>query len=102
MNKFIHFLCLADGKILAGHDVSDGGLITCILEMSFAGISGVNIDINHKSGSPAEILFAEEVGWLLEVRNQDTKDVLEVFKKFQAPVYIIGKSVGFGVNSKVI
>ncbi|XP_058807082.1 phosphoribosylformylglycinamidine synthase [Phymastichus coffea] len=94
-------ILIKDGKILAGHDVSDGGLITCILEMSFGGISGLNIDINHKSGNPIEILFAEEVGWVLEVRNKDAKDVLKVFEKFQAPAYVIGKSVGFGVNSKI-
>ena len=95
------FYFAIDTKILSGHDVSDGGLITCILEMAFAGISGLNVDISHKSGSPVEILFAEEVGWVLEVRQNDVEQVLEVFKKHQAPVaHVIGKSVGFGVDSK--
>ena len=52
---------------MAGHDISDGGLITCLLEMCFAGISGINVNILHKTGSPIEILFTEEIGWILEI-----------------------------------
>lgn len=93
---------LIDDKILSGHDVSDGGLITCILEMSFGGISGIDVNIKHKSGTPIEILFAEEVGWVLEVREKDVKDILEIFKQYQVPVaQVIGKSTEFGLNSKV-
>lgn len=94
---------MKDGKILSGHDVSDGGLITCILEMGFGGISGLDVNIAHKSGTPVEILFAEEVGWVLEVRESDVVGVLNAFNKNQAtPIaHNIGKSVGFGVNSKV-
>ncbi|XP_014208739.1 phosphoribosylformylglycinamidine synthase [Copidosoma floridanum] len=92
---------IEEGKVLAGHDVSDGGLITCVLEMGFAGISGINVAINHREGSPHEILFAEEIGWVLEVREDDVKHVLDVFKQFNAPVaHIIGKSVGLGLHSK--
>lgn len=29
----------------AGHDISDGGLITAVLEMAFAGNCGVNINL---------------------------------------------------------
>ena len=34
-------------KILAGHDCSDGGFLSCILEMAFAGNTGVCINIPH-------------------------------------------------------
>ena len=37
--------CLSDGLLLAGHDVSDGGLIGSVLEMAFAGNCGVKVDI---------------------------------------------------------
>lgn len=92
---------IQEGKILSGHDISDGGLITCLLEMCFAGISGMNVDITHKKGSPMNVLFAEEVGWVLEVDESDYSHVLETFKKFNAPVYKIGQSGGLGVESKV-
>ncbi|XP_012285205.1 phosphoribosylformylglycinamidine synthase [Orussus abietinus] len=93
---------IKDGKILSGHDVSDGGLITCILEMCFAGISGVEIKISHKSESPINILFSEEVGWILEVHQRDIDYVLETFKRYDAPIYAIGKSKGFGLQSKIV
>ncbi|XP_017886861.1 phosphoribosylformylglycinamidine synthase isoform X2 [Ceratina calcarata] len=92
---------IAEGKILAGHDISDGGLIACLLEMCFAGISGMNLNISHKSGSALEVLFAEELGWILEVKQTNHNYVLDVFKQFKVPVYLIGRSEGFGLSSKV-
>lgn len=86
---------------MAGHDVSDGGLVTCLLEMCFAGISGMDVDVSHKPGSPVEILFAEEVGWILEVDEENHDYALSVFKQFNAPVYSIGRSGGFGLSSNV-
>ena len=66
--------------ILAGHDVSDGGLITTLLEMSFASNFGaiINLEgfVNEQSNGLSfnvdiftNILFAEEPGLVLEVEN---------------------------------
>lgn len=93
---------IADKKVLAGHDVSDGGLITCLLEMCFAGISGINVDITHKSASAINILFSEEIGWILEVDEKYRDEAMEMFQRYRAPVYLIGKSAGFGMSSEVI
>jgi len=38
--------CGIDGLLFAGHDISDGGLITCLLEMAFAGNCSVEADFN--------------------------------------------------------
>ncbi|XP_076754672.1 phosphoribosylformylglycinamidine synthase [Xylocopa sonorina] len=92
---------IAERKVLAGHDISDGGLITCLLEMCFAGISGININISHKSGTPIEVLFTEEIGWILEVDQLNHNYVLDVLKEYNVPVYLIGRSEGFGLSSKV-
>lgn len=93
---------IADGKILAGHDVSDGGLITCLLEMCFAGISGINVDITDSSASVFEVLFAEEVGWVLEVDEKHHDEVMQVFQRNNVPVYSIGESVGLGIYSMIV
>ncbi|XP_012220316.2 phosphoribosylformylglycinamidine synthase-like [Linepithema humile] len=93
---------IADNKVLAGHDVSDGGLITCLLEMCFAGISGINVDITHKSASAIDVLFTEEVGWVLEVDEKYCDEAIGVFQRHGAPVFLIGKSVGLGLLSDVI
>ena len=53
--------------ILSGHDRSDGGLITTLLEMAFAGNCGMEIEVkSQKSEVRSEeitaILFSEELG----------------------------------------
>jgi phosphoribosylformylglycinamidine synthase len=71
---------IRDGAVQAGHDVSDGGLIVCLLEMCFAGISGMEVQVTHRQGKTIPILFSEEVGWVLEVLDSDVKHCLDVFK----------------------
>ena len=70
------------GVILAGHDISTGGLITTLLEMCFANVEGgmeLNLD---KIAEPdlVKILFAENPGVVIQVSNKDTqrfKDMME-------------------------
>ncbi|XP_011156621.1 phosphoribosylformylglycinamidine synthase isoform X2 [Solenopsis invicta] len=93
---------IADEKVLAGHDISDGGLITCLLEMCFAGISGINVNITHKSAPAIDILFSEEVGWILEISEGYQDEAIQMFQSYGVPVYLIGRSVGLGMTSKVI
>ncbi len=70
------------GVILAGHDISAGGLITTLLEMCFANVEGgmeLNLD---KIAEPdlVKILFAENPGVVIQVSNKDTqrfKDMME-------------------------
>lgn len=92
---------IKDGAILSGHDISDGGLITCLLEMCFGGMSGIEVHISHKSGKAVPILFCEEIGWILEVMDSDVKHCMSVFEKHHVSVYKIGRSVGFGMQSKI-
>lgn len=44
--KLLSFFLLPSDRLLcSGHDVSDGGLITCLLEMAFAGNCGLEVDV---------------------------------------------------------
>ncbi|CAG0892990.1 unnamed protein product [Darwinula stevensoni] len=92
---------IKEGLILSGHDVSDGGLITCLLEMAFAGYSGFAVDIPCFSNSTIDVLFSEELSWVLEVSSQDEEQVLEQFQRANVPVFPIGKTMDFGKNSHV-
>lgn len=65
--------------MFSGHDVSDGGVITCLLEMCFGGLCGMDINIKYRQGKPIHILFAEEVGWVLEVLESDVGHCMNVF-----------------------
>lgn len=62
--QFIQELISSD-SILAGHDVSDGGLITTILEMSFAGGVGINITVN--TNDIYKFFFSEEPSIVIQV-----------------------------------
>lgn len=92
---------IKEDKILAGHDVSDGGLITCLLEMVFGGMSGIVVNLSRKEGTIFEILFAEELGWVLEIDELDLPYVMSTFTNKKVPVYNIGTSVDFGLNSSI-
>jgi len=92
---------ISSGYILAGHDVSDGGLVTCLLEMAFGGHCGLKADIVHKDGSPLNTLFAEELGWVLEIGKNYVEKVLFEFKKSGVPCYPIGCSSEYGPTGKI-
>ena len=70
---------VADSKLLAYHDRSDGGLFTTVAEMAFAGRVGVTVNLDGLAGSDLEVLFNEELGGVIQVRNSDKAQVLEVF-----------------------
>lgn len=89
-------------KLLSGHDISDGGFITCLLEMAFGGYCGLHVDLNkieHASCvNNIEILFSEECGWILEV---DGKFIDEVLLELNIPTYVIGRTSTYGNESRV-
>ena len=51
------------GAISAGHDRSDGGLASVLLEMAFAGQVGCGLDVDVPAGGDGvlDALFSEEV-----------------------------------------
>lgn len=99
--------------ILAGHDRSDGGLITTLLEMAFAGNCGIEVILNgqRKRSNREEIqnsifniqnteqeeiisnLFSEELGLIIEYLPEKEDDIISVFKNYSVPYHIIGKTL---------
>jgi phosphoribosylformylglycinamidine synthase len=69
----------ADGKLLAYHDRSDGGLFVTLVEMAFATGCGLDIELSGLHGADAAVLFSEELGAVLQVRSADTRDVVQAF-----------------------
>ena len=61
----------AEGKLLAYHDRSDGGLLVTLLEMAFASGTGLTI-------TPTDLgaLFSEELGAVVQVKDTDLPAVL--------------------------
>jgi phosphoribosylformylglycinamidine synthase len=112
-----------DGKLLAYHDRSDGGLFATLTEMAFAGRAGLSInldiltleqghgadqgDAKNWAGQIAErrneqtirALFAEELGAVIQVRADERSQVMDVLRAFNlgACSHIIGKPNDRGV-----
>ncbi|MFV3287857.1 phosphoribosylformylglycinamidine synthase [Pseudomonas sp. NY11955] len=92
----------ADGHLLAYHDRSDGGLLTTVLEMAFAGHCGLDLQLDPLTDSKGDvpaILFNEELGAVIQVRQDATPDVLAQFSAAglgEGCVAVIGKPVNNG------
>ena len=71
---------VAEGKLLAYHDRSDGGLITTLAEMAFAGHCGVEVDISALGDNDLAVLFNEELGAVIQVADSQLESVREVLK----------------------
>ncbi len=83
---------IADGRITAGHDRSDGGLATTLLEMAFAGDCGLDVDLPGGGDDPLAVLFAEELGLVLEVDSDEVEAVLGAFGEAEVPCVAIGRT----------
>ncbi|MDR1408047.1 MAG: phosphoribosylformylglycinamidine synthase [Tannerella sp.] len=84
---------IEQGLLLAGHDISAGGLVTALLEMCFANVEGgleVNLDPIAELDI-VKILFAENPGVLVQVRD------CEAFEKILKEA-----GVGFTVIAKPV
>jgi phosphoribosylformylglycinamidine synthase len=81
------------GLLLAGHDISAGGMITTMLEMCFANIEGgLAVDLDSIAESDVvKILFAENPGVLVQVKEH------KVFEKILKEA-----GVGFVVIAKPV
>ncbi|KAL5012976.1 hypothetical protein ScPMuIL_011527 [Solemya velum] len=91
---------ITERLLSAGHDISDGGLITCVMEMAFAGNCGIEVDIITKEPDiPAvDVYFAEELGLLLEVAEINLHKVLQAYSDQNVPCVQIGYSQRLTVN----
>jgi len=64
-----------EGKLLAYHDRSDGGLFAALAEMSFASHVGLDVMLDELKGDDLAVLFNEELGALVQVRRTDLADI---------------------------
>jgi phosphoribosylformylglycinamidine synthase len=82
---------IADELILAGHDRSDGGLITTLLEMAFAGNCGIDVDVGRqKQEDEISYLFSEEIGMVIEYLPVNESEIISVLYKAALPYQVIG------------
>ncbi len=78
-----------EGKLLAYHDRSDGGLFATVAEMAFAGHTGVSLNAVVLGDDPVAALFSEELGAVIQVRHQDTEEVLSALREAELGSYSV-------------
>jgi phosphoribosylformylglycinamidine synthase len=84
---------VAQRKLTAYHDRSDGGLIVAALEMAFAAGAGLELDIGELGDDPFAALFSEELGAIVEVPVADIEHVRAQLTAAGARVTPIGRAV---------
>jgi len=70
---------IKEGKIMAGHDISAGGILTTLLEMCFSDNNlGAAIDLTdlHESDS-VKLLFAENAGIVFQAKDDTVQSFLK-------------------------
>jgi len=78
---------IKDGKVLAGHDIASGGLITTLLEMCFPSQNvGMKLDLAALGDDLVKILFSENAGIVL----QTTENIETELSDCGVPFYKIG------------
>lgn len=105
--------------ILSGHDRSDGGLITTLLEMAFGGNCGLNIDMNFElrllrrlageriSNFEFSVLFSEELGLVIEYLPEKEEEIRALLQEENIPCQVIGnttseKEIKISLNEALI
>eukprot|EP00455_Lapot_gusevi_P028043 TRINITY_DN297_c0_g1_i4.p1 TRINITY_DN297_c0_g1~~TRINITY_DN297_c0_g1_i4.p1 ORF type:complete len:553 (-),score=235.45 TRINITY_DN297_c0_g1_i4:214-1872(-) len=82
--------------VSAGHDVSDGGLLTAVLEMAFAGNCGLDLKWNSASVTDSSSLlahlFAEELGLVMEISRANMAAVSDSLTQANVPFLTLGNS----------
>jgi phosphoribosylformylglycinamidine synthase len=110
----------SEGRLLAYHDRSDGGLFVTLCEMAFAGHCGLSLELDElcqdlirhvveeegelepdpEEMTPAErqakllrVMFNEEAGAVIQVRRADTAAVLQAFidAGLRSEIHVIGE-----------
>ena len=112
----------AQGRILAYHDRSDGGLFATVCEMAFAGHVGVSLNVDllvtegdgvsdsrmdvgdsknwagqvgaRREDATLKALFNEELGVVLQVRTDQRNDVMQTLREhgLSAHSHFVGKT----------
>ena len=68
-----------DGRVLAYHDRSDGGLFVTASEMAFASRCGLDLELSPSGAHPLAQLFSEELGAVIQIRRSDRERVRAAF-----------------------
>ncbi|MET0682522.1 MAG: phosphoribosylformylglycinamidine synthase [Casimicrobiaceae bacterium] len=79
-----------EGRLLAYHDIGDGGLFATVCEMAFASRCGLELAHGAIGADPLSTLFAEELGAVVQVASSERTAVIDVLSAAGLAVHAIG------------
>ncbi len=83
---------IAEDLLLAGHDISAGGLVTTLLEMCFANVTGgMKINLDGIDADIVKSLFAENPGVVIQINADDSARVKRIFKNHRVSYLRLGE-----------
>ena len=87
---------IKEGKIMAGHDVSAGGLITALLEMTFSQVDmGISVDTKVIEGADdISVFFSEKPAILLQVSDEYKAEIIGQLAAIGVKNYELGSPIG--------
>jgi phosphoribosylformylglycinamidine synthase len=80
----------AERKLLAYHDIGDGGLLVTLCEMAFASRRGLDIALPDAANDALAALFAEELGAVVQVRGVDVEAMVAAAREAGVTARAIG------------
>jgi phosphoribosylformylglycinamidine synthase len=86
--------CVGKELLLAGHDISAGGMVTALLEMCFAlPCWGMSIDLSAiAADTDTHLFFSEQSGAIIQVSNAHLAEVQQILLKHNAIHALIGNA----------
>ncbi|MDR2016227.1 MAG: phosphoribosylformylglycinamidine synthase [Burkholderiales bacterium] len=89
------------GKLLAYHDISDGGVLMTLLEMAFAAHAG--LELHFSDDAPLlDTCFAEELGAVVQVKTKEVAAVTQAAEKAGIAVIAVGVPLAGGETNVVV
>ncbi len=86
---------IAENLVMAGHDISAGGLVTTLLEMCFANVAGgLKVNLDSIDADIVKCLFAENPGVVIQVRTEDTARMKAICKEHRVAYLKLGEPQG--------
>lgn len=80
---------IANGVIKSGHDVSDGGLVTTLIELSLSTDYDVNVELPTNL-APLPLLLSETPGAVIEIDPLHLSSLQQQCQFFNLPFHVIG------------
>ena len=86
---------LQERKIYSYHDISDGGLVSCLIEMMISGNVGFKLKTEKTKKELSKFLFSEELGFVFQASKKTFDEILSFMDEIKSKTMleVIGHTI---------